>query len=164
MKKYKLFECGLGDIIIFLSYLKQFHENQTVLFDFNKECIKTYRESDDTYYDLIVDFSKLLLSDSNIHNIKYSNFEDIDYHMISINDIIPNYQYHSENFKYIQSVNNFIQGFGGQIWPSRLIGFGVGVIVFTTLSHYIFKEPLDLKNAICLFLGFTIVLVQLFVK
>ena len=105
MKKYKLFECGLGDIIIFLSYLKQFHENQTVLFDFNKECIKTYRESDDTYYDLIVDFSKLLLSDSNIHNIKYSNFEDIDYHMISINDIIPNYQYHSENFKYIQSVN-----------------------------------------------------------
>lgn len=65
---------------------------------------------------------------------------------------------------YIQSVNNFIQGFGGQIWPSRLIGFGVGVIVFTTLSHYIFKEPLDLKNGICLFLGFTIVLVQLLVK
>jgi len=53
---------------------------------------------------------------------------------------------------YIQSVNNFIQG------------FGVGVIVFTTLSHYIFKEPLDLKNGICLILGFTIVLVQLFLK
>lgn len=65
---------------------------------------------------------------------------------------------------YIQSVNNFIMGFGGQIWPSRLIGFGVGVIVFTTLSHYIFKEPLDLKNGICLFLGFTIVLIQLFLK
>lgn len=65
---------------------------------------------------------------------------------------------------YIQSVNNFIQGFNNQIWPSRLIGFGVGVIVFTTLSHFLFKEPLDLKNGICLFLGFTIVLIQLFLK
>lgn len=65
---------------------------------------------------------------------------------------------------YIQSVNYFIAGFGGQIWPSRLVGFGVGVIVFTTMSHFLFKEPLDLKNGICLLLGFTIVLVQLFVK
>jgi multidrug transporter EmrE-like cation transporter len=65
---------------------------------------------------------------------------------------------------YIQSVNYFIEGFGGQIWASRLIGFGVGVIVFTIMSHYLFKEPLDLKNGICLLLGFTIVLVQLFVK
>ena len=65
---------------------------------------------------------------------------------------------------YIQSVNYFIAGFGGQIWPSRLVGFGVGVIVFTLMSHYLFKEPLDLKNGICLLLGFTIVLVQLFVK
>lgn len=65
---------------------------------------------------------------------------------------------------YIQSVNYFIAGFGGQIWPSRLLGFGVGVIVFTLMSHYLFKEPLDLKNGVCLLLGFTIVLVQLLVK
>ena len=67
-------------------------------------------------------------------------------------------------YLYIKSVNSFIEGFNGQIWPSRLIGFGVGVIVFTAMSIYLFKEPLNLKNAICLFLGFTIVLVQLFVK
>jgi hypothetical protein len=65
---------------------------------------------------------------------------------------------------YIQSVNYFIAGFGGQIWPSRLVGFGVGVIIFTLMSHFLFKEALDLKNGICLALGFTIVLVQLFVK
>ena len=65
---------------------------------------------------------------------------------------------------YIQSVNSFIEGFGGQIWPSRLIGFGVGVCIFTIMSILIFKEPLNLKNSICLFLGFTIVMVQLFVK
>lgn len=65
---------------------------------------------------------------------------------------------------YIQSVNYFIAGFGGQIWPSRLLGFGVGVIVFTLMSHYLFKEPLDLKNGLCLMLGFMIVLIQLLVK
>lgn len=65
---------------------------------------------------------------------------------------------------YMKSVKYFIEGFNGEIWPSRLIGFGVGVIIFTLMSHYIFREPLNLKNVICLFLGFCIVLVQLFVK
>ena len=65
---------------------------------------------------------------------------------------------------YIQSVNYFIEGFGGQIWPSRLVGFGVGVIVFTLMSLYLFNEPLNVKNGICLGLGFCIIMVQLFVK
>jgi hypothetical protein len=65
---------------------------------------------------------------------------------------------------YIQSVNSFIAGFGGQIWPSRLLGFGIGVIIFTLMSHYLFKEPLNVKNAVCLALGFTIVAIQLLVK
>ena len=65
---------------------------------------------------------------------------------------------------YIKSVNYFIKGFGGQIWPSRLIGFGVGVIVFTIMTLLLFKEPLNLKNSLCLGLGFCIILVQLFLK
>jgi hypothetical protein len=65
---------------------------------------------------------------------------------------------------YIQSVNSFIAGFGGQIWPSRLLGFGIGVIIFTLMSHFLFKEPLSLKNGLCLGLGFVIVFIQLFVK
>jgi multidrug transporter EmrE-like cation transporter len=65
---------------------------------------------------------------------------------------------------YIKSVNYFIEGFGGQIWPSRLLGFSVGIIVFTLMSHYLFKEPLNLKNGICLLLGFTILMIQLFYK
>ena len=65
---------------------------------------------------------------------------------------------------YIKSVNYFIAGFEGQIWPSRLVGFGVGVIVFTLMSLYLFNEPLNVKNGICLGLGFCIIMVQLFVK
>jgi len=65
---------------------------------------------------------------------------------------------------YIKSVNYFIEGFGGQIWPSRLVGFGVGVIVFTLMSLYLFNEPLNVKNGVCLGLGFCIIAIQLFVK
>jgi hypothetical protein len=65
---------------------------------------------------------------------------------------------------YIKSVNYFIEGFGGQIWPSRLVGFGVGVIVFTLMSLYLFNEPLNVKNGVGLGLGFCIIAVQLFVK
>jgi hypothetical protein len=67
-------------------------------------------------------------------------------------------------FLYIKSVQFFIAGFGGQIWPSRLVGFAVGIIIFTLMSYLLFKEPLNLKNSICLGLGFLIILVQLFVK
>ena len=65
---------------------------------------------------------------------------------------------------YIKSVRFFIMGFGGQIWPSRLLGFAVGIIIFTLMSYLLFRETIGLKNAICLCLGFVIILVQLFVK
>jgi hypothetical protein len=65
---------------------------------------------------------------------------------------------------YIKSVNYLIEGFGGQIWPSRLLGFSVGIIVFTLMSHFLFREPLDFKNGICLLLGFSILIIQLFLK
>ena len=62
---------------------------------------------------------------------------------------------------YIKSVNLYVQGFGGQIWPSRLVGFALGLVVFTILSSVLFQEHLTLKNLICLLLAVTIVGVQL---
>ena len=49
-------------------------------------------------------------------------------------------------------------------WPGRLIGFGVGIIIFTTLSWIIFKEHPTPKTITCLGLATTIVLIQLFWK
>lgn len=49
-------------------------------------------------------------------------------------------------------------------WPGRLIGFGVGVIVFTIMSWLIFREPVSLKTSICLLLAFVIVVLQIFWK
>ena len=65
---------------------------------------------------------------------------------------------------YIKSVNLYVQGFGGQIWPSRLIGFGLGVVIFTILSSVLFQENLNLKTVISLILAFTIVGIQIFWK
>ena len=65
---------------------------------------------------------------------------------------------------YIQSVQRIIKGFNGEIWPSRLIGFGIGIIVFSLMSHYLFKEPLTTKTIVSLGLGVTIILIQIFWK
>lgn len=65
---------------------------------------------------------------------------------------------------YIKSVNLFVEGFGGQIWPSRLLGFAIGIIVFTLFSIIIFHEHLSLKTILCLLLSIGIISVQVFMK
>ena len=62
------------------------------------------------------------------------------------------------------SVRNFVLAYDGAIWPSRLIGFGIGVITFALMSYYLFKEPLTTKTLICLSLGVIIILIQIFWK
>lgn len=65
---------------------------------------------------------------------------------------------------YMKSVNHFIVAYNGQIWPSRLIGFGIGIIVFSLMSFYLYKEPITLKTAISILLGLCIILIQIFYK
>jgi multidrug transporter EmrE-like cation transporter len=47
-------------------------------------------------------------------------------------------------------------------WPGRLIGFAVGIIVFTIMSFIVFKEHVTPKTAVCLTLSAIIILVQIF--
>jgi multidrug transporter EmrE-like cation transporter len=89
-------------------------------------------------------------------NIKYGWYEK--YPWIVLLSSIP------LGWLYIQSVKQFTIGFNGEIWPSRLIGFSIGIMVFTTMSHMLFKEPVNLKTFICLLLAFSILLIQLFWK
>jgi multidrug transporter EmrE-like cation transporter len=65
---------------------------------------------------------------------------------------------------YILSVRHLTAAYNGQMWPSRLIGFGTGVIIFTIMSYLMFKEPLSLKTLTCLGLGICIILIQIFWK
>jgi hypothetical protein len=68
------------------------------------------------------------------------------------------------SFMFMLSVKYFVEAFDGQIWPSRLIGFGIGVFVFSIMSSMLFKEPFTLKTIVCLGLGFLIVALQIFWK
>ena len=65
---------------------------------------------------------------------------------------------------YIKSVEHFVAAFEGQLWPSRLIGFGLGITIFSIMSHFLFKEPLTPKTLVCIGLGVTIILIQILWK
>jgi hypothetical protein len=52
----------------------------------------------------------------------------------------------------------------GQTWPNRILGFTLGVIVFTIMAWVYLKEPLSLKTGVLLFLCFLIICIQLFWK
>jgi multidrug transporter EmrE-like cation transporter len=65
---------------------------------------------------------------------------------------------------YLKSVQHFIKAFDGQVYPSRLLGFGIGIIIFTTMSWILFKEPINDKTIISLILALGIFAVQIFWK
>lgn len=62
------------------------------------------------------------------------------------------------------SVRNLVTAYNNEMWPSRLIGFGIGVIVFAIMSYYMFKEPITPKTLTCLGLASIILLIQLIWK
>lgn len=65
---------------------------------------------------------------------------------------------------YLGSVKYLVEYFDGQLWPSRLMGFSIGAMVFSYMAHSWFQEPFTLKTGICLFLAFCIMMIQLFWK
>ena len=65
---------------------------------------------------------------------------------------------------FMTSVGLMVQHFDGQLWPSRLIGFVIGTIMFTIMSVSLFGEPITIKTGVCLLLSLMILMVQLFWK
>ena len=63
---------------------------------------------------------------------------------------------------FMESVKQMVTAYSGQLWPSRLIGFSIGAIVFTWLSWWLFKEPLTVKTMISLLFAIGILSVQIF--
>jgi hypothetical protein len=89
-------------------------------------------------------------------NVKYGWYEK--HPIILLLSAIPS------TWLYVKSVDNFVKAFDGQLWPSRLIGFGIGIIVFVTMSIILFKEPITIKTLVCLILACTILCIQIFWK
>ena len=68
------------------------------------------------------------------------------------------------SYLFMMSVKYLIHFSGGPIWPSRLIGFSIGIVVFTAMSYFWFREPITIKTAICLMLSLAIMSIQIFWK
>jgi len=68
------------------------------------------------------------------------------------------------SYLFMASVKFMVELFDGQLWPSRLIGFAIGTIIFTIMSLYWFNEHISVKTWMCLCLALGILLIQLFVK
>ena len=65
---------------------------------------------------------------------------------------------------FLKSVQHFVVAFDGEIWPSRLLGYGIGVIIFTLMSWQLFGEQLSPKTLVCLGLSVLIILIQVLWK
>jgi len=89
-------------------------------------------------------------------SVKYNWF--IKYPILILVSALPS------TWLYIKSVDHLVRYAGGELWPSRLIGFGIGIIIFTILSMLMFNEHVSWKTFVCLVLAVTIILVQIFWK
>lgn len=89
-------------------------------------------------------------------NIKYGWFKN--YPILLLLGAIP------ISVCFIKSVEYLVAAYNGEIWASRLIGFGIGVVVFAIMSWWLFKEPFLLKTAVCIILAIAILLIQIFWK
>jgi len=89
-------------------------------------------------------------------NIKYNWYHK--YPIIMLGIAVP------ISWLYIKSVEAFVHSFNGEIWPSRLIGFAIGIIVFASMSIILFKEPITTKTFICVIFAMCILGVQIFWK
>jgi hypothetical protein len=64
----------------------------------------------------------------------------------------------------ILATRNLAEAFNGLVWPSRLIGFSIGIILFSALTWMFLGEKIEMKSAVCIILAFCIMLIQMFWK
>lgn len=67
-------------------------------------------------------------------------------------------------YSYILGTQYTVQAFNEEVWPSRLLGFAMGIIAFTILTLIHLNEGLTLKTIITLCLATAVVLIQIMWK
>ena len=68
------------------------------------------------------------------------------------------------SFLYIWGTKYTVEGMGGLLWPTRFIGFGIGMLVYAILVNYFFNEGFSLKTITSLILAISLIFVQVFWK
>ena len=68
------------------------------------------------------------------------------------------------SYSFIMGTRYIVEYFNGELWPGRLLGFGIGAICFGILTYIHMSEGITAKTAVCLILAMTLVMVQIFWK
>ena len=68
------------------------------------------------------------------------------------------------SFFYIWGTKYTVQGIDGLLWPSRFIGFGIGMVIYALGVSYYFGEGITTKTAISLGLCLILICIQVFWK
>lgn len=64
------------------------------------------------------------------------------------------------SFFYIWGTKYTVEGMGGLLWPTRFIGFTIGMVTYTLGVSYFFKEGITTKTFISLILAFILICIQ----
>tara|TARA_R110000744_G_scaffold169506_1_gene287391 strand:+ start:124 stop:474 length:351 start_codon:yes stop_codon:yes gene_type:complete len=67
-------------------------------------------------------------------------------------------------YSYILATAYVVEAFNGEIWPSRLLGFSMGITAFTILTLIHMDESITLKTGTVLILALMIILIQVLWK
>jgi len=68
------------------------------------------------------------------------------------------------SFFYIWGTKYTVEGFDGLLWPSRFIGFSIGMVIYAMGVSYFFKEGITHKTFISLALCVVLVAIQVLWK
>ena len=68
------------------------------------------------------------------------------------------------SYLYIYATKYTVQQFDGTMWPTRFIGFGVGILVYALFVGIFFKEGITLKTVTSLLLSLSLIFIQVFWK
>ena len=64
------------------------------------------------------------------------------------------------SFLYIWGTKYTVAGLDGLLWPTRFIGFGVGMVVYAIFVSYFFNEGINTKTAVSLLLALILIFIQ----
>ena len=68
------------------------------------------------------------------------------------------------SYLFIMATKYTVEGSDGLLWPSRFIGFGIGIIVYGILVSVYFNEGINPKTLISLLLSIVIICIQVLWK
>ena len=68
------------------------------------------------------------------------------------------------SFLYIWGTKYTVAGMDGLLWPTRFIGFGIGMLIYALLVGHFFSEGITTKTFVSLALSIILICVNVFWK